>query len=176
MLGQCNSSPPLLFLSLLILPPSLPPSLRSLCHPHTAKLCWLQTGSWHSEKPLKVLIIGKEKRADIKEIDAYSLLGFPDLFCTHSPAPLPFYSHPPSLTFCLSFVLSNLCSAASIKLYPPALSYCCQLKTCFVFLKCTQKRIMSTMNSHLVKSILLSVVMNLIFVVVTLGSRISTVL
>lgn len=43
-------------------------------------------------KPLKILIIGKEKRAEIKEIGVYSLLEFPDQLCSHSLASLPFIS------------------------------------------------------------------------------------
>ncbi len=62
----------------------------------------------------------------MKEIGIYSLVGFPDLFCSHSPAPLPFFLHSSSRSgFCLSFPFT-LSSVASIKLYPPDLSHHCQ--------------------------------------------------
>lgn len=59
MLGDCQVSTPLIFLPLCSVTFLL--SLWSLCHPHTTKLNWLQTGSWHSVKPLKMLIIRNEK-------------------------------------------------------------------------------------------------------------------
>lgn len=52
----------------------------------------------------------------MKEIDTYSLPGFPDLFGTHSPAPLPFtwFLH---IFFFLPGFFSFLCSMASIMLH-----------------------------------------------------------
>lgn len=55
-------------------------------------------------KPLKILIIGKERRAEIKEIGVYSLLEFPDLLYSHSLASLPFISM--SLSYILYSFLS----------------------------------------------------------------------